>query len=169
LDEIPISNLNKSLLREHIGTILAQDQLVYATIFENITMGRTSISLRDVARLCEQLEFSDFIEQCPEKYDTMINPEGHFIPSDIKTKLFMARVIIGLPRLILCEEPSNGLSPAQNKSMLEIFKSLTNRTIIMATHDPEYLKISDRIIHFEKGKIVFIGNYESYQKHMKSC
>ena len=169
LDEIPIINLNKSLLREHIGTILAQDQLVYATIFENITMGRTSISLRDVARLCEQLELSDFIEQCPEKYDTMINPEGHFIPSDIKTKLFMARVIIGLPRLILCEEPSNGLSPAQNKSMLDFFKSLTNRTIIMATHDPEYLKISDRIFHFENGKIVFIGNYESYQKHMKSC
>ena len=169
LDGIPINNLNKFLLREHIGTMLAQDQLVYATIFENITMGRKSISLQEVVSLCDQLELTEFIEQCPEKFNTMLNPEGHFIPSDIKTKLFMARVIIGLPRLILCEEPSSGLSPSQNKSLVEFIKTLTKRTIIMATHDPEYLKISDRIIHFENGKIVFIGNYESYQKHMKSC
>jgi len=39
----------------------------------------------------------------------------------------------------------------------------------MATHDPDYLEISDKIIHFENGKIIFTGNYESYQKHMKSC
>jgi ABC-type bacteriocin/lantibiotic exporter with double-glycine peptidase domain len=169
LDGIPISNLNKSLLREHIGTMLAQDQLVYATIFENITMGRTSISLLEVATLCEQLELSDFIEQCPDKYNTMINPEGHFIPSDVKTKLFMARIIIGLPRLILWEEPSSGMSPLQSKSLVELIKTLNNRTIIMATHDPDYLEISDKIIHFENGKIIFTGNYESYQKHMKSC
>jgi len=169
LDGIPISNLNKSLLREHIGTMLAQDQLVYATIFENITMGRTSISLLEVATLCEQLELSDFIEQCPDKYNTMINPEGHFIPSDVKTKLFMARIIIGLPRLILWEEPSSGMSPMQSKSLVELIKTLNNRTIIMATHDPDYLEISDKIIRFENGKIIFTGNYESYQKHMKSC
>jgi ATP-binding cassette subfamily B protein len=169
LDGIPISNLNKSLLREHIGTMLAQDQLVYATIFENITMGRTSISLLEVATLCEQLELSDFIEQCPDKYNTMINPEGHFIPSDVKTKLFMARIIIGLPRLILWEEPSSGMSPMQSKLLIELIKTLNNRTIIMATHDPDYLEISDKIIHFENGKIIFTGNYESYQKHMKSC
>ena len=169
LDGIPISNLNKSLLREHIGTMLAQDQLVYATIFENITMGRKSISLPEVAALCDQLELTEFVKQCPDKFDTMLNPEGHFIPSDVKTKLYMARVIIGLPRLILCEEPGGGLSPAQSKSMIEFIKTLSNRTIIMATHDPEYLKISDRIIHFENGKIVFTGNYESYLKHMNSC
>ncbi len=169
MDGIPISNLNKSLLREHIGAMLAQDQLVYATIVENITMGRNSISLQEVVALCEQLELTKFIEQSPEKFNTMLNPEGHFIPSDVKTKLFMARVIIGLPRLILCEEPGSGLSPAQSKSMIELIKTLHNRTVIMATHDPEYLKISDRIIHIENGKIVFTGNYESYQKHRKSC
>jgi ATP-binding cassette subfamily B protein len=169
LDGIPIDNLNKTLLREHIGTMIQQDQLVYATIIENITMGRTSIPFQDVVKLCQELELTDFIESCPDKYETMLNPEGHLIPSDVKTKLFMARVIIGLPRLVLCEDPGGGLSPTQVMSIVETLKRINNRTIIMATHDPKFLEIADVILHFEKGKISFEGNYTSYQKHIKSC
>lgn len=169
LDGIPIDNLNKALLREHIGTMIQQDELVYATITDNITMGRTSVPFQDVVNLCQALELTEFIEKCPEKYETLLNPEGHFIPSDIKTKLFMARVIIGQPRLILCEEPGGGLSPTQVQSMVETLKKINNRTIIMATHDPKFLEISDVILQFEKGKISFEGSYASYQKHLKSC
>jgi ABC-type bacteriocin/lantibiotic exporter with double-glycine peptidase domain len=169
LDGIPTSNLNKSLMREHIGTMLQQEQIVYTTIIENITMGRTSIPFQEVVNVCQELGLTEFIEKCPEKYETMLNPERHFIPSDVKTKLFMARVIIGMPRLVLCEDPEAGLSPTQVNSMVEVFKKLTNRTIIMATHDPKFLEISDHILQFEEGKICFEGSYSSYQKHMKSC
>ena len=169
LDGIPIDNLNKALLREHIGTMIQQDQLVYATITDNITMGKTSVPFQDVVNLCQALELTEFIERCPEKYETMLNPEGHFIPSDVKAKLFMARVIIGQPRLILCEEPAGGLSPTQVQSMAETLKKINNRTIIMATHDPKFLEISDVILQFDNGKISFEGSYSSYQKHLKSC
>jgi ABC-type bacteriocin/lantibiotic exporter with double-glycine peptidase domain len=169
LDGIPLENLNKSLLREHIGTMIQQDQLVYATITENITMGRASISFQDVVNLCDSLELTEFIENCPEKYETMLNPEGHFIPSDVKTKLFIARVLIGLPRLILCEDPGSGLSPRQVTIMVETLKSITNRTMIFTTQDPSFLEISDIILVIENGKIQFEGSYDSYQKHVKSC
>jgi len=168
-DGIPMGNLNKSLMREHIGTLLQQEQIVYATIIENITMGRTSVPFQDVVSLCQELGLCEFIEKCPEKYETMLNPEGHFIPLDVKTKLFLARVIIGLPRLIMCENPSGGLSPKQVDFLVERMKNIHNRTIIMATHEPKLLEIADHILLFEKGKIRFEGSYSSYQKHMKSC
>jgi ABC-type bacteriocin/lantibiotic exporter with double-glycine peptidase domain len=169
LDGIPTENLNKSLMREHIGTMLQQEQIVYTTIIENITMGRTSIPFQDVINLCHELGLTEYIEKCPEKYETMLNPEGHFIPLDVKTKLFLARVIIGLPRLILFENLGGGLSPSQVDLLAEKIKSINNRTIIMATHEPKFLEISDHILLFENGRIRFEGSYASYQKHLKSC
>ncbi len=169
LDGIPIDNLNKVLLREHIGTMIQQDQIVYTTITENITMGRTTIPFQDVVNVCKELGLTEFIEKCPEKYETMLNPEGHFIPSDIKKKLFMARVIVGQPRLLLCEDPGAGLSPTQITSMVDTLKKINNRSIIMATHDPNFLEISDVILKFVNGQIRFEGSYASYQKQLKSC
>lgn len=164
LDGIPISNLNKSLLRHQIGTLLKQDQLVFASYFDNVAMGRKDITFNDVVQVSQTMELTDFAEDCPDKYETFLNPEGHYIPKDVTTKLLIARAIIGNPRLLLLEDPTSGMNSSQSRSLRETIGSMKHTTILMATHDQGVHKISDRIIQIEQGNVIFDGSYQSFTK-----
>ncbi len=159
LDGIPIENLNKSSLRNQIGTLLKQDQIVYASLFDNIAMGNKDIELNHVVSIFKELELLDFVNSCPEKYDTILNPEAHFIPKDINTKLLIARAAIGQPRLVLLEDPTSGLSPLQVDVFQRYLNVFQNSTLLIATHHTELLKKMDRVIVLKDGKIVYDGNY----------
>ncbi len=167
LDGIPLSNLDKSKLRNQIGTALYQDQLIYASIFENITMGRP-FDLPHIASICNKLNLIDFIESCPNKYESILNPEGHFIPKDVVKRILLARAMVGKPRLMLFEDLTAGLSNAQSYEIALKLKEVDSSTLIIASHDPEVHKIVDRIVEIEKGKIVFDASYELYSNRKKS-
>ncbi len=160
MDGIPIENLNKSELRNQIGTLLKQDQLVYASLFDNIAMGDKTIDLNRVVQIFAELGLSDFVAACPENYKTIINPEAHFIPKDIHTKLLLARAAIGQPRLVLLEDPTSGMSQQQVESLQGHLAIFQNATILIETHHTGLLEKMDRVIEFKEGKIVYDGNYK---------
>jgi ABC-type bacteriocin/lantibiotic exporter with double-glycine peptidase domain len=161
MNGIPIENLNLPSLRQHIGTVIKQDKLIHASIYDNIVFGRSSIPTKDVVSMCKQFELTEFIESCSKKYDTILNPEAHFIPNDIYFKILLVRALITKPKLILLENPENGLSQHQMEVIIEQIQSL-NSTMITASHDSNFQKISDRIIQIDHGKITFNGPYQTF-------
>lgn len=160
MDGIPIENLNKSELRNQIGSLLKQDQLVYASLYDNIAMGDKSADLNRVVQIFAELGLSDFVAACPENYKTIINPEAHFIPKDIHTKLLIARAAIGQPRLVLLEDPTSGMSLQQVELLQGYLAIFQNATILIETHHVGILEKMDRVIEFKEGKIVYDGNYK---------
>ena len=164
MDGIPIENLNKSELRNQIGTLLKQDQLVYASLFDNIAMGDKTIDLNRVVQIFAELGLSDFVAACPENYKTIINPEAHFIPKDIHTKILIARAAIGQPRLVLLEDPTSGMSQQQVESLQGHLAIFQNATILIETHHAGLLEKMDRVIEFKEGKIVYDGNYKGFNQ-----
>lgn len=164
IDGIPLKNLNKSKLRENVGTLLKQDQLIFTSLSDNIAMGRKDISLNAIVDIVSNLGLNDFVEACPENYETILNPEGHFIPKDVSTKLMVARAMVGKPRMLLMEEPTAGLNKEQRLFLLNYLNSIQHVTMLIASHDEEIHKLSDRIIQIEQGKIIFDGTYQSYTK-----
>ena len=160
MDGIPIENLNKSELRNQIGSLLKQDQLVYASLYDNIAMGDKSADLNRVVEIFAELGLSDFVAACPENYKTIINPEAHFIPKDIHTKLLIARAAIGQPRLVLLEDPTSGMSLQQAELLQGHLAIFQNATILIETHHVGLLEKMDRVIEFKEGKIVYDGNYK---------
>jgi ABC-type multidrug transport system fused ATPase/permease subunit len=152
------------VLRNQIGTFIKQDQLVFASLFDNISMGKTEIDLNQVVAIVEKLDLSDFVAACPEKYDTILNPEAHFIPKDIYMKILIARAIIGQSRLVLLEDPTSGLSTVQVDMFIKQLEIFKNTTVLIATHHAELLEKMDRVIVFKEGKIVYDGNYKALNK-----
>jgi ABC-type bacteriocin/lantibiotic exporter with double-glycine peptidase domain len=167
VDGIPLQNLNKSLLRDQMGSALYQDQLIHASISDNITMGR-NFDLQQVAAICKRLNLLEFVESCPRKFDTILNPEGHFIPKDVVKRILLARAMVCNPRLMLFEDLTAGLSDAQSNEIAHRLKEIDMCTILITSHDPAIHKIADRIIEIEKGKIVFDASYELYANRKKS-
>lgn len=71
-------------------------------------------------------------------------------------RVAIARAIAHSPRIIFADEPTANLDTETSKSVLDVFQSLhkTGQTIVMVTHEEEYARMADRIIHIKDGNLV---------------
>lgn len=67
-------------------------------------------------------------------------------------RVALAKIILKDPPLILADEPTASLDPKNSKEIMEILLELrnTNRTIIIATHNPSIWKMADQVIHLSQ-------------------
>ncbi len=71
-------------------------------------------------------------------------------------RVSIARAMAHNPKILFADEPTANLDSASGHSIIQLFKDLhaTGQTIVMVTHEEEYVKFCDRIVYLEDGKIV---------------
>ena|SRR3989344_1715947 len=72
-------------------------------------------------------------------------------------RVSIVRAVAHNPRILFADEPTANLDNESSKRIMEIFSELhkkTGQTIIMVTHEEQYAKLAERIIHFDDGRIV---------------
>ncbi len=82
------------------------------------------------------------------------------IPTELsggqQQRIGIARAIVNNPQIILADEPIGNLDSISAKNVLDILQNLNEKekkTIVMVTHNPEYLDYADRIINMKDGLI----------------
>ena len=71
-------------------------------------------------------------------------------------RVSIARAIAKKPAMLLCDEPTGALDSNTGKTILELLVNLCeteNTTVIIVTHNDEFAKIADKVIHIKNGKI----------------
>jgi putative ABC transport system ATP-binding protein len=73
-------------------------------------------------------------------------------------RVSIARAIAHEPKILFADEPTANLDNESSRIIMNIFKDLhkSGQTIIMVTHELEYSKFAERIVHLDDGKIVSI-------------
>jgi ABC-type bacteriocin/lantibiotic exporter with double-glycine peptidase domain len=160
LNGIPVSDLNKFSFRSTIGTVMKQDHFINASIFDNISFGRSEIGMPIVSKIMEELHLNDFLNQTADKFNSIINPELNTIPADVAQRMLIARALASNPKLLLMEDPTSGMNSEQATFISEKIKNLENITMLLTSFDEEILKVVDRVIEIKAGKIVFEGSYK---------
>ena len=71
-------------------------------------------------------------------------------------RVSIARAIVGIPKLILADEPTGALDSKTSLEIMEIMQSLNKKgiTIVLVTHESDIAKYGNRIIHMKDGKII---------------
>lgn len=71
-------------------------------------------------------------------------------------RVSIARAIVGIPKLILADEPTGALDSKTSLEIMEIMQSLNQKgiTIILVTHEGDIAQYGNRIIHMKDGKII---------------
>jgi putative ABC transport system ATP-binding protein len=84
----------------------------------------------------------------------------HNLPSQLsggeQQRVSIVRAVAHRPQVLFADEPTANLDNQSSKVIMEIFKDLhkEGQTIIMVTHEEQYAKLADRIVHIDDGKIV---------------
>ena len=150
IDGQPISSYNLQSLRSKTGILLSSHDIFQATLWENITMGNTDITLEKLTDYAEQLELTAFIQSHSTGLATMLDPSGKRLPKHIRQKILLLRALLADHRLLLLEEPFEHLDAKISNALMGIIKSLKNTTIIIASIDNSISKYCDLEIQLNK-------------------
>lgn len=162
---ITVRNLNKVSLRSFVGENLSNNEIMYGTITENISMGRDDISVNDVITASKHVGLNDFVQALPQGYNTVISQNDITIPDSIMVKINLARSVAENPSLFVMDSPFLYL---HKDDRVRISKFLTDRTkdwtLVVSTNDEAFASMCDRIIVLKNGEIVKEGQYEDLIK-----
>lgn len=158
IDNIDIKQLDPTELRKNIAYV-SQDVLLFdGTVKENIVYRTPHI---DDDRILEAAEISgvlDFVNKHPKGFDMPVGERGSFLSGGQKQAIAIARSILLPYPIILFDEPTSSMDiSSETRFINNIRKYQDDKTVILVTHKTSLLKLVDRIIVVDDGRVVLDG------------
>ena len=135
IDGQPIGNYNLQSLRAATGVMLSNQDIFSGSLWENITLGNSAISLQEIEQYADTIGLKAFIQAQRKGLEMQLDPLGKRLPSHIRQKILLIRAMAGQPSLLLLDEPFQHLDAETSKTLLKNLKMIKNTTIIIATED----------------------------------
>ena len=127
------------------------NQLMSGSIRDVVTFGDEEKRLQDdKIHLALEIACADqFISELPEGLDTMLGERGAGLSEGQMQRIAIARAIFSERPILLLDEATSALDETTEAKLLDNLHSMTDKTVIIVTHRPKALEITDKIITFK--------------------
>ncbi|WP_350580840.1 type I secretion system permease/ATPase [Pseudomonas sp. HY2-MNA-CIBAN-0224] len=158
LDGAQLSQWDKQQLGPHLGYLPQDIQLFAGTIAQNIARF-AQVDADKVLAAAQMAGVHSLILQMPEGYDTRLGDGGAGLSGGQKQRIGLARALYGLPALIVLDEPNANLDEAGEQALLQAIAQLKQlkRTLILITHKPNVLTLTDHLLILREGQLQAYG------------
>ncbi len=161
MDGKPINTFTLKSLRSHIGLVTQEPFLFSDTIKNNIIFGFENVTEEEFDRVVKMTRVSEFVENMPDKYETIIGERGMTISGGQKQLICLARAILKGPSILILDEISASLDADSEKFLHQALNNvIKDRTVIFIAHRLATVKNLDRIVVLKKGRIEEEGSHE---------
>jgi ATP-binding cassette subfamily B protein len=155
INGIPIGNYKPAFLRAETGILFHQQDIFQGSLYENITLGDTSISTASITALASKLGIGDFINSLKSGFDTPIDAAGKRLSSAVRRKLLLLRALIAQPKLVLLEDPWLGFDEdCREKVQQYLLKGMPGTTVLVISNDETFARQCNLVLHMQDGTIV---------------
>ncbi|MDR0641976.1 MAG: ABC transporter ATP-binding protein/permease [Treponema sp.] len=155
IDGQNLSDCSLKTIRDSIG-LIQQDVLIFdGTIKENLLLGNRRASIQDMTAACQKAGIWDFIEELPDKLNTVIGTKGAGLSGGQKQRIAIARIYLKNPKVIIFDEATSSVDNETEEAIHEAWRSvLQERTSIVIAHRQSAVMLCDRVALLEEGKII---------------
>jgi len=168
IDNIDIKQLDPTELRKNIAYVSQEPLLFDGTVKENIIYRAPSVDDEKIIEAANISGVMDFINKHPKGFDMPVGERGSFLSGGQKQSIAIARAIVNKYPIVLFDEPTSSMdTSSENKFMQKIGKYYEDKTLILVTHKMSLLKLVDRLIVMDDGKIVLDGKKEDVIKKLQ--
>ncbi len=159
IDDKNLKILNTKDIRKNIALVQQQPFLFSGTIIDVIRMGR-NFTKEEVMESARKANAHNFIQKLPEKYETEITERGSNFSGGQIQRIAIARAILGNPSILLLDEATSALD-AESESEVQkgLNRAMKDRTVIVIAHRLATTQEADKIVVFDKGKIIEVGKH----------
>ncbi len=166
-DGIDLRQIDPAELRASIGLLPQDARLFLGTLRENLELARTDRRGDDeqLVRVLKQFGLDQMIARHPRGLDMPLGEDGMGLSGGQKRLVSLARLALRDPAVALLDEPTAGLDPNTERSILNALNQWAQqptahaprRGLVIVTHRPPVLDIVERVIVMEAGRIVVDG------------
>ncbi|MFA6991746.1 MAG: ABC transporter ATP-binding protein [Candidatus Gracilibacteria bacterium] len=162
VDGNDVRDITRKSLRKQIAFVPQDVSLFHRTILENIRYGNLKASDKEVIEAAKKAQAHEFIKSFPDGYKTFVGERGVRLSGGQRQRVAIARGFLkSAPILVLDEATSSLDSESELFVQSALAKLMRDKSVIAIAHRLSTLRIMDRIVVLEKGKIVEEGTHES--------
>ena len=162
IDDQTIYDSTIESLRSEISMVSQETTLFDDTIKNNIKYGRPDATDEELFKVSSLSFCDEFINNLPNKFDTLIGENGVRLSGGEKQRLSIARAMLKQSSIILLDEATSSLDSETESKIQDALNILTkNKTTIVIAHRLSTILNSNNIYVIDKGKIVDNGNHEA--------
>ena len=160
IDGVDIREFELKSLRRKIAMILQPPLVFPLTIRENIAYGRPDASMEEIVSAAQVAQVHEFVEQLPQKYETVVSEQGASLSEGQKLRLTIARgILLNAPILILDEPTSSVDSETEALIMDGLEQLMAGRTTFIIAHRLSTVRQADLILVLRDGHVVEQGTF----------
>jgi subfamily B ATP-binding cassette protein HlyB/CyaB len=161
VDGVDLAQVDTAWLRRQIGVVMQENVLFNATVRDNIALTDPSMPSEPVMVAARLAGAHEFILELPDGYDTMIGERGSTLSGGQRQRIAIARALVTNPRILIFDEATSALDYESERiihdNMREIVKG---RTVFIIAHRLMAVRVADRILTIERGRVVEDGTHE---------
>lgn len=161
-DGVDIRQIDPIDIRQNIGLVPQNSEILYGTVAQNLRLSVPSATDDELVEAAKMADIDYVIERLPEGYETRLTERVvSELPEGFKQKLAIARALLRKPPILIFDEPGQMLNERGDNAFLNAVKKLRgSRTIIVITHRPSHIRVADKLIVLNAGRVEFNGDPE---------
>lgn len=157
-----IRDVRQDSLHRLISAIPQDVCLFNRSLFDNIRYGRTNATEEEIYLAARQAGADEFIRAFPGGYQTKVGDRGVVLSGGERQRIAIARAILKNAPILVFDEATSALDSQSEKHIQKsLVRLMKNKTVIAIAHRLSTLREMDRILVFDKGRIVEQGTHLS--------
>lgn len=155
-DGIDVQSREAGSLRRQIAYLPEKATLFKGTILQNLTLFRGGDVVDEATQLAAAFGLDRAIAHQPHGFDTKVaHGAQDALPAGMRQRIAMIRALIGAPPVVLFDEANVALDGASDDKLRAVLSSYKRRrTVVLVTFRPSLLKLADRVLKVEAGRLV---------------
>lgn len=160
IDGTDIRELDIDDLRRHISFVSQDPFLFHTTIRENIRYGRPDAADAEIEQAAEDARCTDFIERCPDRYDTMVGERGACLSGGERQRLAIARAMLKRAPILILDEATSSLDSRSELLVQQALNRLSSdKTTFLIAHRFSGILHADQILVLGEGRVLERGTH----------
>ncbi len=160
-DGIDVREFTVASLRNRIAVVSQDTFIFHDTVTNNIAYGLKNVPLSQVVEAADRANAREFIEEMPNKFNTILGDRGVRISGGQRQRLAIARALLRDPEVLILDEATSALDSISEKLVQQSLERLMDgRTVIAIAHRLSTLENADWVVVMEDGVVVEQGQYK---------
>jgi ATP-binding cassette subfamily B protein len=136
--------------------------LFHRTLAENIAYARPDATRAEIELAAVQANAHDFILDLPKGYETLVGERGVKLSGGERQRVAIARAFLADARVLILDEATSSLDSESEVQIQQAMERLmVGRTTLVIAHRLSTVRALDRLLVFDKGRIVEEGDHQS--------
>jgi ATP-binding cassette subfamily B protein len=160
IDDLDVRRVRLKSLGEIVGVVTQETYLFHSSVRTNLLYARPEATEAELETATRAAAIYDRIMELPEGFDTVVGERGYKLSGGEKQRIAIARVLLKDPRILILDEATSALDTVSERLIQAAFERLMEgRTTIAIAHRLSTILRADRILVYERGRIVERGTH----------